>query len=503
MMKMRKTRVSMALGAVLGAAALAPATSFGWSVDTGAGDLDTSSGGDTLLFPVYTTAASATTSFSVTNTSSQTVLAKIRFREQIRSMDVLDFYAVLSPYDKFDFWVERPNDDVRPSMGWADNTCVIGPSGDRVQFPAPSPFVDTSEQMQLGHLEVLGVADLTNVCTDGSGFSNAGPGCSTGFPTNVAAWAKHDSNGVPANCAALVNAFASPQTVAAMNSASVGDDVGNVLVGRYVITGEGVGIEGGSDAIGIQDSDLGPPNLPISAQSGADCLPSNCTQNYAWDGAEWDHPHLGEMDNLDGFQDALTASNIAGDWSNNPDNAVGVDWVLSFPSKYAYLDIIDAAEDSCAGGASSGTEWCLLEVTQTGNGNDGAWTDTSTADLCVNDNSLAVYDTEESQASGNVNVSPGTRTTLDICNEMQVFTLAAVGDTPRASVIQTAERRGVIEFENLDAARGWAQMGLEFPTTGDGTPAISGIIFTTRATEDPTINNGSITDLQKNVGGSD
>jgi hypothetical protein len=141
--------------------------------------------------------------------------------------------------------------------------------------------------------------------------------------------------------------------------------------------------------------------------------------------------------------------------------------------------------------------------TQTTNGNSGAWTDTSTADLCVNDNGLRVFDTEESQASGNVNVSPGTRTTLDICNEMQVFTLAAVGDTPRDSVIQTAARRGVIEFENLDAARGWAEMGLNFNTQGDGTPAISGIIFTTRATEDPTINNGSITDLQKNVGGDD
>jgi hypothetical protein len=499
MMKMRKTRVSMALGAVLGAAALAPATSFGWSVDTGAGDLDTSSGGDTLLFPVYTTAASATTSFSVTNTSSQTVLAKIRFREQIRSMDVLDFFAILSPYDKFDFWVERPNGDERPSMGWDDNTCVVGPAGDRVQFPAPSPWVDTSEQMQLGHLEVLGVADLTNVYTDGSGNFQQGSGGD--FTISIAGLAKHDSNGVPPGCATLVDAFASPQIVANMNSASVGEDVGNVLVGRYVITGAGVGIEGGGDAIGIQDSDLGPPNLPISAQSGADCLPSNCTQNYEWDGAEWDHPHLGEMTNLAGFQDALTASNIAGDWSNNPVNDVGVDWVLSFPSKYAYLDIIDAAD--CAGGASSGTEWCLLVDTQTTNGNSGAWTDASTADLCVNDNGLRVFDTEESQASGNVNVSPGTRTTLDICNEMQVFTLAAVGDTPRDSVIQTAARRGVIEFENLDAARGWAEMGLNFNTQGDGTPAISGIIFTTRATEDPTINNGSITDLQKNVGGDD
>ena len=79
------------------------------------GTLVTPSGGDTLVYPIYTTATgmvngaatSATTSFSVTNTSSgpwvalpnahggQTIAAKIRFREQDHSMDVLDFVVPL------------------------------------------------------------------------------------------------------------------------------------------------------------------------------------------------------------------------------------------------------------------------------------------------------------------------------------------------------------------------------------------------------------------------
>ena len=48
---------------------------------------------------------------------------------------------------------------------------------------------------------------------------------------------------------------------------------------------------------------------------------------------------------------------------------------------------------------------------------------------------------------------------------MSVFTFAAVGDTPRASVIQTQALRGMIGFENLDAVnqRGWAQMVLNWP----------------------------------------
>ena len=62
-------------------------------------------------------------------------------------------------------------------------------------------------------------------------------------------------------------------------------------------------------------------------------------------------------------------------------------------------------------------------------------------------------------------------------------------------MIQYADRRDVITFLNLDAARGWAELELSWPANPAG--AVSGILFTTRATEDPTINNGSITELQK------
>jgi hypothetical protein len=519
MMKLRKLRLTLAVSAVLGATALIPATSFGWSVDTDQGVLDTLSGGDTLLFPIYTTVTPATTSFSTTNTSGQTIVAKIRFREQERSMDVLDFLVVYSPYDKFDFYVEQAEGAARPTMKWNDNSCVIGPgTGGSVDFPAPSPFVSGDETMSVGHLEVLGMGDLTGIWVDAEGgvFGAAGTG-----RVSLAAAAEHGPDGVPLDCNLLVRWLSSQNNVAALNAAVTAQrkigDVGNVLVGRYLITGQGLGIEAGSDAVSIQNSDLGWPTSPITSQSGSDCSDStNCVQSYAWDGLEWDHPHLGEMVNLINFQTALTAQNVAGDWSNNPANFVGLDWILSFPNKYAYLDLVDGAV--CDGGAGAGTkEWCLLNATKTGNGQPGVWTTAGfpfdptvtpavsqgTTNLCLNDNDLAVWDTEEQEASGNVSVSPGTRTTLDICNELQVFTLAPVGSEPRPSVIQTAERRGVIGFENLDAIRGWGRMDLNWPAVVQGMrgDSIVGGIFTTRNTDDPTINNASLTDLQKGVGG--
>jgi hypothetical protein len=507
MMKLRKSRLTLAVGAVLGAAALMPATSFGWSVDTTPpGTLSTNSGGDTLLFPFYTTVGTDATSFSTTNTGPQTIAAKIRFREQEHSMDVLDFIVVYSPYDKFDFYVTQGEGQVRPTMTWEDNSCVVGPgTGGSVQFPAPSPFVSGNETMSVGHLEVLGMADLSGVAVDPA--SGAFVAAGTTGSVSLAAAAAHGPDGKPANCGLLVSILGSPSRVADLNASQLLGEVENYLVGRYLVTAQGMGIEAGSDAISIANGNVGYPYNPMTAQSGADCV--NCTKHYAWDGAEWDHPHLGEMENLASFQTALTAPNVAGDWSNNPANFVGLDWILSFPNKYAYLDLVPA--ELCAGGLTIGQEWCLLYAPKTPWGTDGVWTSTGvrvdpaapttdiqgTADLCLNDNGLAVWDKEEQRAAGSVSVSPGTRTTLDICQELQVFTLAPVGTTPRPSVIQTEARRGVISFENLDAIRGWGQMGLNWPLLGD---SIVGGIFTTRNTDDPTINNGTLTDLQKCAG---
>jgi hypothetical protein len=562
---MRKSRLGLAVGAALGASMLAPGTSFGWSVDTQNGNLTTSSGGDTLLFPIYTTAVGASTTFSVTNTSNtQTVAAKIRFREQTHSMDVLDFIVVLSPNDKFDFFVDQLSPATRPTMHWNDTSCIVGPAEGATsqEFQAPSQFVASEDLMSVGHLEVLGMADLTNACV-----SSAGQGvyCAGGNPAvgsgdvSLAHAADHDSDGNPYDCKTVVDALKSDDVITDFNTLSlpVGGvapanpaltDVDNVLVGRFVIdngmTGEdGVfhtGIEAGSDAIGIQDSDLGPPAMPFAAQWPTACTnaspfprpaPSNptanCTSYYAWDTLEFDHPHLAEIGSgagtLNGFQLALQAFNVAGDWSNNPGNFVGVDWILSFPDKYAYLDYI--GKDLCEGGSDTTKEWCLLNVTNTAFASAsatnfgllGAWTGVAApgalgppivpfgrSDLCLTTSNPTAWDTEEQESSGSVSVSPGTLSQLEICNELNIFTLSGQGQTPRASVIQTADLRQVLTFDNLDALRGWALIDLPFPlyppTNGAAYgDAVSGLIFTLRATTGAADENGSLTDLQKNV----
>jgi hypothetical protein len=534
MKAMRKSRLGLAIGAALGAATLVPATSFGWSVNTTDGALNTSSGGDTLLFPVYTTAVGASSSYSVTNTSAaDTVVAKIRFREQVHSMDVLDFVVVLSPNDKYDFYVDQRGTPT-PVMHWTDQTCVVGPAQNTVQPPAeatqPFPdesqnaFVDTNEQMAVGHLEVLGMAVLndTYVNSKGQAVPQGTPG-----GISLADAALHDPDtGAPADCNILTTTLTNAKNVNSLNSSGSLADVPNVLVGRYVIdngfTGpDGIlheGIEGGSDAVAIQDSNLTTNqqtgNIQITSQTNALCTTSrNCIYSeYAWDKRDWDHPHLGEMENLTNFQTALTAANVSGDWSNNPEAYVGVDWVVSFPDKYSYLDYISA--EDCDGGSSSKV-WCLLYNTKEATGQAGIWTTDpgegylGTENLCLPTQGIEAYNTEEKPSSALVTVSPGLGTSLDLCNELTVMTVAGTGQDVRDSVIQRnatatdtdlqmAISRQVVRFDNLTAPRGWASLPLNW--AGD-TPggAITGILFTVRATSNPLDENGSITELQKDV----
>ena len=273
MNKMRKTRLSIALGAILGVT-MAPIVSHGFSVDIGNGEIVTDDTGDALIFPFYTTAEGASTSFQLTNTSGQTVAAKVRFREQTRSMDVLDFIVILSPDDKFDFWVAANGD--RPAAYWRDNSCVVGiknqttvngvttfvaPFPKQTPSGGPRPTVSDAD-MAVGHVEVIGMLNLANTTFEGADLVDA---------------ATHGTDGIPGNCNLLDKAFKSRESVnkIAVKAGEFGSftgqylasavglppstplvraDVGNVLFGSYTVLNNARGVEAGEDPIVIRNA---------------------------------------------------------------------------------------------------------------------------------------------------------------------------------------------------------------------------------------------------------
>jgi hypothetical protein len=450
--------------------------------------------------------------------------------------------VVLSPYDKFDFTVSQGDAD-RPTMSWKnDNSCVIGPQPAELSLhqqkfpPHVAPLVMSDEQMSVGHLEVLGLATLNDVCLNNLGEPQGVSAASCGSPLiSAAAAAKHGANGTPANCDVLRSLLGTQQNVYTLKQISWGSSgsagaVLGTLTGRYVITDKAGGIEAGADAIELGHTNYGVEGGGgsdglglLSAQSNRPCIGpenknptgfENCTAQYSWDIHEYDHPHFGEMPHLGALEHALTASNLAGDWSNNPDNYVGVDWIVSFPTKYAYLDY--RPKSKCHNsddddGTDDTKTWCLMNPNPGWrNSGDvepdlGVWSFDNTTDTCLSGNVTTLYGQDE-QATSETSVSPEGTEFLDLCKEVNIFALAGSGQTPRASVIQTSDddHRPTISG-GLNAVRGWALLNLGWTIDPNQDPdvveggGVTGEIFTTRATVAPENNNGSLTDLKKDV----
>lgn len=607
MKEMRKTRLSIALGAALGVAAMVPVATHAFSVNLGYNEIVTEDSGDALIFPFYTTANGSTTSFNVTNTSGQTVAAKIRFREQKYSLDVLDFIVILSPFDKFDFWVQSgPNG--RPIAKWHDNSCVVGnfdqdttASIPTFEMPFPAnpqkgarPGVPDAD-MAVGHVEVIGMLDLNDTQWNGADLADA---------------AAHNQSGVPTNCMTLDNAFKSREAVNKIskkgeegntlatalgvppNYLLIKADVDNVLIGAYIVTADGQGVEAGEDAmalrntfnrgflaaqspeavqgpncpdgwvgtppairaeqvISVENVDLTTSTTPLINQ-GNSCLASL----YAWDGQEDDHPHLGDVNWVgagiySGFGGPIAAGTVVavldnltsapnslqGDWSNNPENHVGFDWVVSFTDKYVYTDT--RITDLCAlsevnsadgewmwfnyGNKYSGflpnvgggaMPWGCGQTTPFGktapkDGIDNVCLTSDTSELV-----LEVWDTEEGSTE---TISPIGQDPVRLCNETTVLTIEDPdGPAIKPSLIQTEANRVVLDILDtggFDGVRGWADLplnwvswdlvksnaNLPFLLWHDGA-STSGLLWMVRATMDPTINNGSLRELKRDGG---
>ncbi len=116
----KKTYLSMALSVAI--------AGIGAPAHVGAVTLSQDLIGDVGIVPYYTMRDGWTSDFWVTNTSGNTVAAKVRFHEGRNSREVLDFIVVLSPYDQINFYaVEDPT--LGPVIRFPDTnsekTCVV------------------------------------------------------------------------------------------------------------------------------------------------------------------------------------------------------------------------------------------------------------------------------------------------------------------------------------------------------------------------------------------
>lgn len=524
MKAIRKNPLSYAVGAVLAAMAVVPMSASAVSIDVDDGAFASDDGADALAYPIYSTVNGVTSSFSLTNTSERAIAVKVRFREQQRSMDVWDTIVFLSPFDKWDFSVSAsPSDATTPQVTPAgdgakpDSTCTTAPS-------YPSAFRQTAFNSEgwaagratVGHMEVIGMMDLTDAFFEPNQVVD---------PVSIGALIEERG------CAALRTIFTNPILTQAVDDAF---DVDNVLIGRYVLGVIGGGLEAGDVPVALRNT-FDEPILLAQSPSARCNTPTvdndgNCMSTYAWDQFEEDHPHLGDV--VDGaFQSIdtlMTADNLQGDWSSNPANFVGTDWIASFFAKYVYTDF-----RNCDPTNVNTTQWCdVLPVIRTPDFNTVATPLTFVPNNPWNSALVAPTGTPPTGAgtppTGGVLSRPASCLTISLwgwdideiwdtggvspnvpprlCNEVNVIGISADAATARPSIIQQNAgtfRRHLFQFSDLallGATRGWADLLLDWPVntleTAVSGGAVSASLFMTRSEpSNPAASNASLVPL--------
>lgn len=240
---MHKTRLSLALSAVLAGGMLAsPAQAVQLAQDDGLGDA--------VIFPYFTAKGNWQTFIRLINTSDRAVVVKVRFREAANSRELQDFLVALSPNDMWSAWTDKSAWNGRPGIRTNDTSCIFdlpntgtttfntisgnlkgvafsnnaftNASGADYSDGADNSTASTNPRLSEGYIEVIGVASYNS---------------NTAFARAVT---HNQANGIPENCTEGRNLFRDV-------GAFAGADVGNVIAANAqlinVPLGEGAGYD--------------------------------------------------------------------------------------------------------------------------------------------------------------------------------------------------------------------------------------------------------------------
>jgi hypothetical protein len=331
---MNKNLISLAVAASVAASAAVQAGQYVSPEKTG----------EVLLFPFYNADNGNATNMHIVNTTSVVKAVKIRFLEYKNSDEVLDFNLYMSPKDHFAFGViADPNGD-GAAIITADNSCTVpalgSPNG---AFPGTTtenddgsitriqPFVnyqyandkdiDSSIQRTLtGHVEVIEMGVVSNAGDAKSGKA-------------YAAYATHGPTGVPASCAGLDKAWASGGW-ATDASEGISAPTGGLYGLAYHINVEAAAAFG-FEPTAIDDWALlaehtNPGSLDPSITDGT-------TVATLHNGGVWTDYTL--PSGVQATSALLTSYSLSNDVMINAAIGGMTDWVVTFPTKRAHVDV--------------------------------------------------------------------------------------------------------------------------------------------------------------------
>ncbi|MCB1776379.1 MAG: hypothetical protein KDI50_02980, partial [Candidatus Competibacteraceae bacterium] len=288
--------------------------------------------GTAVTVPYYTVREGWNTLMNITNTTGNSLAVKVRLRESYNSRDVLDFNVLLSPYDVWSAWLS--DNGGRPFLQTNDRSCTVpisvrdsGASGNELAYTGnfDDPGSDSTDRMLEGYLEILVMGEA-----EGEGVASTTP------------WLATHVSGEPRDCTTAANNFARGAAIPAWTggpitgTAGSGDPPARSHYGVITSTdslkvnvsyvNRAKGLAAGAAANHLSGWGVG-QNLVTAQQFPWFLEPTLASHAGLWNNSA-----------VPAVEDALLASAVLNEWSNNPNLGVKTDWVIAFPSKSFHVD---------------------------------------------------------------------------------------------------------------------------------------------------------------------
>jgi len=412
---MKKNMISLAVAATVLGAAAAQAGQY----------VNDDKTGEVLLFPFYNADNGNATNMHIVNTTGAVKALKIRFVEYKNSDEVLDFNVYLSPKDHFAFGVIKDPNGTGGAVITSDNSCTVPALGSangafagtttenadgsttRVQpfvnyQYANTKDVDSSiERTLTGHVEVIEMGVVANV--------DAKKGAHAAFAT-------HGATGVPASCAGLDASWAAG-TWATNAAAGISAPTGGLYGLSYHINVEAAAAFG-FEPTALEDwakgaSHTNPGSLTPSITAGV----QNAALQHGLGGDQ--HVELTFSSGIEATSAALQTASLSNDVAVNPALGGMTDWVVSFPTKRAHVDVATKAA-------------VVPPFTDNWLGSTG--TTTKKESPACEPVTIGQWDREEAFTANTNGFSPSpAATTTTICNEVAIIAMGT-GTTSALSV---------------------------------------------------------------------
>ncbi|WP_369521840.1 cell surface protein [Delftia tsuruhatensis] len=460
---MKKNVLALSIAAMvggLGFAGAASAQSF---------QVNESGTGHILVVPYYTAQNGNMSVFHLTNTDTVKGKAvKVRFRGASNSDDVLDFQVFMSPGD---VWTAAVTADAagKAQLVTADNTCTLP----AIAKNTPVPFVtdrlarqgwtdaDKAAQTREGYVEILNMADISNVNAAASSLFKAtkhvngvAPCTSAVLQDTLLGYPAMSSNAeLSAPTATLTGSWyvinvAQSTTFSGAAPALVGNAPTRVVFSPQVEgettfkTSDPLMVAGTIKAQHYDVPDLSTPyfaSQSLTSQTDADTNATNLTN-------------------------ALGRNTIMNQYATDLSISAKTDWVFSMPTRrYTVAANYASTATNYAGQlnvSATGTPttselnaYTYINSAVTGNiFSTGAKVSANDqGQLCVTASKQEFYDREENVQSSGAIFSPGTTKTAKLCGEVSVLSF-----TSDASALGAAVARQTVAAPYTN---GWGTIG--------------------------------------------